>query len=115
MKWKLGLIMFVLVASVGIGAATAQAQEPQPYLYAMPKCSGLSLTQLEWAQQDYDTAYGWQNGLVTDWQWQASYEARANEFAALVGCPQVLDDGALTRWYRYYVPTYQRILRNVPE
>lgn len=129
MKWRTVrttvLVVLVLVLSVLAGIAVpalampAYAQgpqpEPQPYLYAMPKCSGLSLAQLEWAQQDYDTTYGWTHELVTDWQWRASFEARVNEFAVTIGCPQVLEDGQLTRWYKFYSPTYGRILRNVPQ
>lgn len=112
MKWRnVVLVVLVLILSVFAGAATAYADEPQPFVYPMVKCSGLPVATLVQAEQEFDTAYGWDHGLVTDWQWKASFEARVNEFAALLGCPQVLDGGALTRWYKFYVPTYSRILR----
>lgn len=112
MKWRNAiLIALVLALSILAGAATAYADDPQPFVYPMVKCSGLPVATLVQAEQQFDTEYGWAHGLVTDWQWRASYEERVNEFAALLGCPQVLDNGALTRWYVFYVPTYGRILR----
>ena len=93
----------------------ASAEAPQPYLYAMPRCSGLSITQLQDAQQDFDSAYGWQHQLTTPAQWSASYEARANEFAHALGCPAPLCDGALAFAYKIYAPTYQRIWTLFPD
>ena len=91
----------------------AFAESPQPYTYALVKCSGLPVDILILAEQDFDTAYGWSHQLTTPAQWSGSYEARVNEFASLLGCPQVLQDGQLTRWFKFYSPTYQHILRDL--
>lgn len=118
MKWKhvgIALLIVVVIALALAGAEVVRAEEPQPWMAPMLKCSGLSMPQLEFARQDFDTQYGFDHALVTDWQWKASFEARTNELAALLGCPRVIEEGWLTRWYRFYAPTYTRIVKNVPE
>lgn len=112
---KLLILVFLLSFALSIFPQVVFAESPQPYLYAMTRCSGLSITQLQGAQQDFDTQYGWQHQLTTQAQWSNSYEARANEFAHALGCPQPLRDGALMFAYKIYVPTYQRILTLFPE
>ena len=111
--------MFILAALLALSLlmlsvpAPAFADSPQPYTYALVKCSGLPVDILVLAQQDFDTAYGWSHQLTTPAQWSGSYEARVNEFASLLGCPQVLQDGQPNRWFKFYSPTYQHILRDL--
>ena len=115
MKAQRWIVIALFLIALALSAAPARAEEPQPYLYAMVKCSGLPVPTLVQAQQEFDTQYGFDHSLTTMDQWRSSYESRANEFASLLGCPSVLDDGRLTRWYQFYTPTYSRILRNIPK
>ena len=113
---RLLILLFILAGSYFfIAPQPVSAESPQPYLYVMTRCSGLSITQLQSTQQDFDSAYGWAHQLTTSVQWSASYEARANEFAHALGCPQPLRDGALTFAYKIYVPTYQYIWTLFPD
>lgn len=109
--WALVLVILALLV-VGSGTV-ARADAPQPYTYALVQCSGLSVAELQVAEQKFDTWYGWQKQLTTPAQWLGSYEARVNEFASTLGCPKVLDNGALTfnakiylPWYRFYLSDY---------
>lgn len=110
----LAVFLIPLIALSVIAPMTAFADGPQPYQYAMIQCSGLGTVEnVVYANQQFDTGYGFDHQLTTLGQWQASYIARVNEFASAVGCPQVLQDdntptGALTFWYKIYVPQYQR-------
>lgn len=116
-QYRTLLILATLFFAVLVGAATAtvtyaDTPQPQPYQLAMVKCSGMSVFEIVAAEQQFDSAYGWEHSLVTDWEWRASFEARANGFAHLLGCPQVFEDsGTLTRWYTWYAPVYVRFLR----
>lgn len=112
------LFLFLAVALVALVLAPvpAFADGPQPVQYAMVQCSGLPLSIVVKAEQDFDTAYGFTHNLKTPEQWQSTYAARVNEFAASLGCPQVLQDNiTLTFWSKLYVPTYQRILTLYPD
>ena len=83
----------------------------ESYLYAMPRCSGLTPLELGKAKIVFDDQYAREHDIVTGVQWVGSYEARAREFGALFGCPPPVDNGALTFSYRIYVPPYQRLYR----
>ncbi|GEM_PF-3847101 len=113
MKWYLVLLVAVIVICA-LAPQAAGAENPQPYQFALVKCSSLSLSEVQSANQMFDTTYGYEHQLTTPAQWLGTYEARVNEFASSVGCPRVLDGGQLTFWYKIYAPTYQRILRNTP-
>ncbi len=109
------IVALVLYVLVGIGIA--RADNPQPYQYAIVQCSGAgTVAQVQQAEQVFDTQYGFDHKLITPEQWIGTFIARVNEFASSVGCPQVLRDdgtlsGALTLWYKIYVPNYTRYLR----
>lgn len=99
----------VLALSVLAGLAfpvMASAAGPD-YQYALVQCSGLSLAELQAAEQRFDTWYGWQKQLTTPAQWTGTYEARVNEFAASLGCPKMLDSGQLTFAAKLYVPVFR--------
>lgn len=112
-KSKVAMLLLVAL-SIVVFPLTARADGPQPYQYAMIQCSGLGTVEnVAYANQQFDSQYGYDHQLTTDGQWQASYIARVNQFASSVGCPQVLQDdgtptGSLTFWYKIYVPNYQR-------
>ena len=117
--FKLATILTILGLSLALFAPSfALADSPQPYQYAMVQCSGLGTVEnVVYANQQFDTWYGWQHQLTTPGMWQASYIARVNEFASAAGCPQVLQDdgtptGTLTFWYKIYVPWYQRFAQS---
>jgi hypothetical protein len=118
---KVCLILALVTIGLPLAPGTALADEPvQPYVYAMVKCSSLSIDQVVLAEQQFDTQYGYDHQLATPEMWTGTYISRVNEFAHTVGCPQVLEDdgspaGHLTFWFKIYVPTYQRILRNLPQ
>src|SRR4030065_1480020 len=84
MKWKIGLIVLVVLAA--LLPSIALAGDPPEYHFGMVQCSGLSLVELGIANQKFDSAYGWQHQLTTPAQWIGSYPARVEMFASTVGC-----------------------------
>jgi hypothetical protein len=113
-------LFIVAVLLIALLPTTAYADGPQPFQYALVKCSGLSIDQVVLGEQQFDTQYGYDHQLTTPEMWTGTYISRVNEFAHTVGCPQVLEDdgspaGHLTFWFKIYVPTYQRVLRNLPQ
>ncbi len=103
-------VLVILLVLIFLSAVPASAESPQPYQYALVKCSGLPVATLVRAEQSFDSAYGYKHQLTTLEQWIGTYEARVNEFASLLGCPQVLSEGQLTFWYKIYTPVYRGIL-----
>lgn len=95
-----GIVASLLIAPV------ASAAGPDDFLPQMVKCSSLPVSVLRVLQQSFDTQYGYDHALTNVFQWQATYEARVNQFAVLFGCPPPLANGALTFWYRVYDPIY---------
>ena len=105
------LIALVIVALCLINAPAARAESPQPYQFALVQCSGLSIADVQRGQKLFDDQYGYDHQLQNYWQWVNTYTARANEYAASIGCPRVFDDsGNLTLHYKIFAPTFARIL-----
>ncbi len=113
MKWRLSIIIAVLI--VTLSAKIALADSPQPVQYAMMHCSGLSIDLIMSSERQFDDAYGFNHQLTTPAAWNNTYVARVNEFARTVGCPQMLNDdgssvGSLTFAAKIYAPVYRVIV-----
>lgn len=101
-------LLFVLTVK------TMLADSPQPVQYAMMHCSGLGIELVVSGERQFDDAYGFNHQLTTAEAWNNTYVARVNEFARLVGCPQMLNDdgssvGVLSFAARIYAPTFKAI------
>ncbi len=82
----------------------------------MVQCSGLSINDVVSGERQFYDLYWAEHQLLTPAMWQASYIARVNEFAHVIGCPALLSDegnnlaGQLTFAARIYAPVYRAIL-----
>lgn len=108
---KFVAILFV-VASLFVFTPAAHADNPPDAQFAIEQCSGLTLVEVISAEQRFDTEIGYEKNLTTQGQWEQSYVWRVNEFAHLVGCPDVLTEeggwsGTLTKAAKFYVPTFK--------
>lgn len=113
MKWKLALLVAVVLSFGALGVAFADG--PSDATLAIVQCSGMNLDTVVSGEQSFDTQIGTAKQLTTQGQWEASYVWRVNEFAHRVGCPDVLTteggwSGTLTYAAKYYVPVFKAIL-----
>lgn len=115
------LVLLGLVALIFTTSAIAAADDPEPWTYAAVKCSGLPHAVLLKGLQDYTTQYGFDHALPVGSipgamdVWKAAHTPIVNGYLSLLGCPAAIsDDGTqLLPWFKFYAPTYQRIL-NLP-
>ena len=121
MKWRLAFVFAMVLSLVIVGGANVASAAPPDYQFALVQCSGLSLTELGTANQEFDSWYGWVFQLTTPAQWQGTYVARVNGFASTLGCPAMLTEadgkntaGTLTFAAKMYLPWYRFYLSDYP-
>lgn len=112
MKWRVALLIIVVLAA--FLPTSTFADVPQPWAYAAVQCSGLPVSQVWSGFYEFSAWYGWAHQVKTPTQWSGSYDARVNEYAHLLGCGDMLENGALSRWAKSYVPVYTAILTSAP-
>jgi hypothetical protein len=113
---RLALLIALVALLVGLVPTASAAPPPQDWQFAAVHCSGFDVPTVQSTFDKFSDWYGGYYNLNSTAAWQASYEARVNLYAHLVGCPDLLRDGQLTFAARVYAPVFQFLLdgRNQP-